>query len=292
MTSYVSSLCFPIRWNPLAAWFYQDSYLRFSFADYDPRKLANKYSHLTNNSISKHAEDFEDRADETMWHSDEFRDHLAGLNIVRNGKHIKDPWLEIVQPAMKNAVLRTLECGQDNVAQRASSFELFGYDFMVDEDLNVWLIEVNSSPDLSSSTSTTKQLVKVMIEDMAAVIIDVEKFGLRMDRPKRKWGSCRTASGRYELLEPARRRREEKFRKLRRDAAELAIQGAAIKLRKPKRGECPAGPDPEDDERFSAIALLAAAAAAGDIAEEPEAAGEPKDEASDVDSEGGASEGD
>ena len=27
--------------------------------------------------------------------------------------------------------------------------ELFGYDFMIDEDLRVWLIEVNSSPALA-----------------------------------------------------------------------------------------------------------------------------------------------
>ena len=28
------------------------------------------------------------------------------------------------------------------------SFELFGYDFMLDEDLNPWLIEVNTNPSI------------------------------------------------------------------------------------------------------------------------------------------------
>eukprot|EP00440_Ansanella_granifera_P059211 gb/GFBE01064184.1/.p1 GENE.gb/GFBE01064184.1/~~gb/GFBE01064184.1/.p1 ORF type:complete len:820 (+),score=197.24 gb/GFBE01064184.1/:1-2460(+) len=275
------------RWNPLAAWFYQDCYLRFSFADYDPKKLKNKYAHLTNNSISKHAEDFEEQKDDTMMHSDDFSEFLATLKIERNGKPVEDPWLEIVQPAMKNAVLRSLECAQDNVMHRSNSFELFGYDFMVDEDLNVWLIEVNSSPDLSYSTATTKQLVKSMIEDMVAVVVDVEKFGLRMDRPKRKWGSCRVNSGRYELLEPARRRREEKFRKLRKDAQSLTIQGSSLKLRKPKKGECPRGPDAEDDPRFDASALLAAAAEAGTAEETAEAtaAGDLEDEDDDEESE-------
>lgn len=242
------------RWSPLAAWFYEDCYLRFSFADYNPKRLKNRYSHLTNNSISKHAEGFEEEKEETMWHSEEFREHLMTLTE----KGTEDPWAQRVQPLMKMAVLRSLEAAQENVVHRASSFELFGYDFMVDQDLNVWLIEINSSPDLSYSTSTTKQLVKAMIEDMMTVVLDVEKFGSRLDRPKRKWGSCRVKSGRFQLLEAARRRREEKFPKVRKDAQYLAVQGTSLKLRKPKKGECPRGQNAEDDPRYSASALLAA----------------------------------
>jgi D-alanine-D-alanine ligase-like ATP-grasp enzyme len=31
-------------------------------------------------------------------------------------------------------------------------FELMGYDFMIDEDFNVWLIEVNTNPSLAESS--------------------------------------------------------------------------------------------------------------------------------------------
>merc|ERR1712176_717857 len=79
-----------------------------------------------------------------------------------------------------------------------------------------------------------------------------------MDRPKKKWGTCRVNSGQYELLEPVRRKREERFRRIKKDAGQLAIQGMALKLRKPRRGECPQGPNGEDDPRFDARALLAA----------------------------------
>lgn len=34
------------------------------------------------------------------------------------------------------------------VDNRKNSFEFYGYDFMVDQDLKVWLIEVNSSPSM------------------------------------------------------------------------------------------------------------------------------------------------
>jgi tubulin monoglycylase TTLL3/8 len=38
------------------------------------------------------------------------------------------------------------------VDNRKNSFEFLGYDFMVDSDLKVWLIEVNSSPSMDHST--------------------------------------------------------------------------------------------------------------------------------------------
>ena len=31
-------------------------------------------------------------------------------------------------------------------------FELFGYDFLIDEDFRVWLIEVNTNPCLEESS--------------------------------------------------------------------------------------------------------------------------------------------
>lgn len=246
----------------------------FSFADYDPKKLKNKYAHLTNNSISKHADDFEDQKDDTMWHSDEFEAYLAGLNLKRaDGSVIDNPWSDIIQPAIKKIVYKSLESAQDAILQRTSSFELFGYDFMVGEDLSVWLIEINSSPDLSYSTSTTKALVKSMLDDLVSVVVDTEKFGVRSDRPKKKWNECRLRTGKFELLEPLRRRREEKFPKLKNDA-QLAVNGAGLKLRRAKRGECPRGLDAEDDPRFSALALLAQAVPLEGEGEIPTSTGE------------------
>jgi tubulin monoglycylase TTLL3/8 len=37
---------------------------------------------------------------------------------------------------------------------KKNAFEIFGLDFIVDENLKVWLIEVNSSPTFEISTVT------------------------------------------------------------------------------------------------------------------------------------------
>jgi len=40
----------------------------------------------------------------------------------------------------------------DQIIHRKNSFEMYGFDFMVDSTSKVWLIEVNGNPDMSHST--------------------------------------------------------------------------------------------------------------------------------------------
>jgi tubulin monoglycylase TTLL3/8 len=43
---------------------------------------------------------------------------------------------------------------------------------MIDEDFNMWLIEVNSSPAMDYSTPVTTRLVKLVLEDTIKVVVD------------------------------------------------------------------------------------------------------------------------
>ena len=57
--------------------------------------------------------------------------------------------------------------------KRKHCFELFGYDFILDADYNVWLIEVNTNPCLEESSQLLKALLPRMIEDMLRLTVDV-----------------------------------------------------------------------------------------------------------------------
>mmetsp|Transcript_6491 Transcript_6491/g.10436 ORF Transcript_6491/g.10436 Transcript_6491/m.10436 type:complete len:184 (-) Transcript_6491:281-832(-) len=67
--------------------------------------------------------------------------------------------------------------------RRKFSFELFGYDFILDENYNVWLIEVNTNPCLEESSQLLKDMLPRMIEDMLKLTIDVV-FPKNMKRKK------------------------------------------------------------------------------------------------------------
>lgn len=52
-------------------------------------------------------------------------------------------------------------------------FELFGYDFIFDEDFNIYLIEVNTNPCIEESSNLLKTLLPRMLEDMFKLTVDV-----------------------------------------------------------------------------------------------------------------------
>mmetsp|Transcript_33977 Transcript_33977/g.45754 ORF Transcript_33977/g.45754 Transcript_33977/m.45754 type:complete len:82 (+) Transcript_33977:21-266(+) len=59
-----------------------------------------------------------------------------------------------------------------NANKRKHCFELFGLDFILDDDFNVWLIEVNTNPCLEESSELLKILLPRMIDDMFKLTID------------------------------------------------------------------------------------------------------------------------
>ena len=77
-----------------------------------------------------------------------------------------------IAPQMREIVNASLLSAQGSVENRKGSTEIYGFDFMVDEDLKVWLIEINSSPAMDYSTPITTPLVKQVMEDTVKVIVD------------------------------------------------------------------------------------------------------------------------
>lgn len=153
-------------WNPLTAWFYDKCYLRFGVEDYSIDDLKNKFVHLTNNSIQKYSDKFEKSDIEgNMWHSDQFSDYLRNLEG-------HDIWEDTIKPGIKKIITHSLECVQDMVDGRKGSCELYGYDIMLDDQYNPWLIEINCSPAMDYSTSITEYMVKEVMDDTIKIMID------------------------------------------------------------------------------------------------------------------------
>eukprot|EP00644_Phytophthora_capsici_P008687 jgi/Phyca11/7601/fgenesh1_pm.PHYCAscaffold_20_\ len=166
-------------WDPLTVWFNDDCYLRFSSEEYSMEDLSDQYVHLTNNSIQKYSDKFHDvyatddgemQVQGNMWHSDDFKTFLAS----KMGK--PDVWDAQMHPRMKEIVVQSLQCVQDMVQHRNNSCELYGYDFMVDDNLTPWLIEVNSSPACDYSTPIAQRYVESGLSGIIKVVVDYREY--------------------------------------------------------------------------------------------------------------------
>jgi tubulin monoglycylase TTLL3/8 len=150
--------------NPLTIWMYKDSYLRFCTQKFD-LDTTQQSVHLSNYSIQKNYKNDTERSSElpkeNMWTNDEFIDKYLEPYLDQ-----PDAWKEIIYPGMKNAIVSSMLSTQDIIEARKNTFELYGADFMIGQDLKPWLIEINSSPTMARSTSVTKILCDNVLEDI------------------------------------------------------------------------------------------------------------------------------
>jgi hypothetical protein len=77
-------------------------------------------------------------------------------------------------PQMQEIVIKTFSAVRRTIDpnKRKHCFELFGYDFILDEDFNQWLIEVNTNPCIEESSNILKVYLPRMIEDMLRLTVD------------------------------------------------------------------------------------------------------------------------
>ena len=124
--------------NKREVFFYKHGYIRTSSDTYDT-KNKNNYVHLTNNCLQKFGDNYGKHEEGNTLSFDSLLEFLkqAFPNLQINfEKHVVSK--------MKDFVIDSYLSWKKNLNpnKRKNVFELFGYDFLLDEDLRTWLIEV------------------------------------------------------------------------------------------------------------------------------------------------------
>jgi len=157
--------------SPVEAFIYRRGFARLSSRQYstDAAGTQDKAIHLTNSSIQKHVED---GAASTVHNAGQ--EHAGGTKIsleylwqrlAAEGKDVEAAWANIV-----DVVVKSLVCLDDVIPHQPNSFEVFGYDVLLDENLRAWLIEVNSSPSMGIDSQLDARTKLSLIRDTVALV--------------------------------------------------------------------------------------------------------------------------
>lgn len=155
---------------------FNDAYVRLSSLPYDASKK-NYLIHLTNNAVQVRSNSYGSIVKGNIISIREFEQDLMNVEATNPNKSADRPVITpgYLMTLIKDRIKLTFDCAAriiDGKNPRKFNFELFGYDFMLDEDLKLWLIEVNSVPSLGESNPYITRFMHRAIDDMFRLTID------------------------------------------------------------------------------------------------------------------------
>jgi len=151
----------------LDVYLFKEGHLKISSMNYDA-DINDKFVHLTNYTLQKHNDNFEKYEEGNELSFKNFQEYLDNefggrINIY---KDIFPKFIEIIKISTMSV------CEKINKKNRSFSFVVLGYDFMIDELFNVWLIEINKNPGLAISSPIIKMLLPRLVDDCLQLTID------------------------------------------------------------------------------------------------------------------------
>ena len=158
--------CFVLVDSNFNVYYCREGHLKGSSEEYNLNNT-NKFIHITNHSVQKKCNKFEKYEYGNEISYNDFKDYLLNQNISLDKfdqliLDIKNLIL-ISMNSVKNKLMRT-----NNVL----CFEIFGYDFIIDNNFKPWILEINNNPGLGISSPLIEKLIPRMLDDAFRLTID------------------------------------------------------------------------------------------------------------------------
>ncbi|BES98914.1 Tubulin-tyrosine ligase family [Nesidiocoris tenuis] len=175
--------------RPLKAYLFKLGFCRFCTVKYDTsiQELDNIFVHLTNVSVQRHGGDY------NSLHGGKLSvDNLRLYLESTRGKSVTDKLFETINWL----IIHSLKSVSYIMANDKHCFECYGYDIIIDNSLKPWLIEVNASPSLTSTTVNDRILKNKLVDNILSLVLPPNGI------PDAKWSKNPSpeALGQFELL--------------------------------------------------------------------------------------------
>lgn len=157
---------------PLRIYVYEEGLVRFATTRYSNNidEIKNQYIHLTNYSVNKNCVEYvpSSSIDSQDGHKWTLKTLWKYLSETR-GTDIKSLWKKII-----DLIIKTVLGAENNIVTLVnqhlknprSCFELLGFDIMIDENLKLWLLEVNITPSLRADSVLDFSVKNELVQDI------------------------------------------------------------------------------------------------------------------------------
>ena len=148
----------------------REGHLKACSQKYDLNDL-DIFTHITNYSLQKRCKDFAKYEQGNEISFKKFIELLDNTSKIKGrGKKIFNKiyskMKEEIQISM-NAIGRRLKG-----VPKVLSFQIFGYDFIIDKEYNPWILEINDNPGLEISSELISHLIPRMVDDALRLTVD------------------------------------------------------------------------------------------------------------------------
>ena len=146
----------------------REGHLKACSQQYDLNNL-DVFKHITNYSLQKRCKDF---AKYEQGNEISFKKFIELLNNENEGKGQK------IFSKIFNRMKEEIQLSMNSVGRKLMgvpkvlSFQIFGYDFIIDKKYNPWILEINDNPGLEISSELISHLIPRMIDDAIRLTVD------------------------------------------------------------------------------------------------------------------------
>lgn len=165
--------------NRIRGYFYDEGYLRTSSKDFNVEKWDNRLIHLTNDAVQKYSADYGKYESANKISYLDFDKHLQREKGISFLQTIVPKIKEIVTDVFEangRLMYRPKQCSEGvsrgENAINYNAFELMGFDFMLDADLNLYLIEVNTNPCLDTPCMLLQRMIPQVLDQTLKLAVD------------------------------------------------------------------------------------------------------------------------
>ena len=82
---------------------------------------------------------------------------------------------EEFEKSIKKFMIGSVNTVKKSLYQGSGFFELFGIDFVLDDELNLWLLEIDASPSLYWASPNVLEYYKILLEDSFEIVLAMRK---------------------------------------------------------------------------------------------------------------------